>query len=161
MYEFTDKLVTCVLPRLREWPGMKCLLDSTLASQEESSRGTVSNSNSHVSAKRAHASGLGNSITLTLPAAAVGYFPDIEPHFDMYPRLFDTEITFYTSAETERDVMLLLSGFGIPFVEQRAGGGDDEDDGGEGEGSSDADPWAKYKKKERKAANKAAAKKKK
>ena len=52
----------------------------------------------------------------TIPASSVGFFPDIEPHFDMYPRLFDMDILIQTTAKNPQETMLLLNGFGIPFA---------------------------------------------
>jgi ribosomal protein L5 len=63
MYYFLDKLVQTVLPRIREWEGVNPIGDGK------------------------------GSLELTLPASVVGTFPDIEPHFDMFPRLFDTKVS--------------------------------------------------------------------
>jgi ribosomal protein L5 len=62
MYNFLDKMIQCVLPRIREWSGVNPI-----------------------------GNGKG-SISFTLPASAVGTFPDIEPHFDSFPRLFEIEV---------------------------------------------------------------------
>jgi large subunit ribosomal protein L5 len=61
MYTFLDKLIQCVLPRIREFKGLNPV----------SNKGVVE---------------------MTLPSNAIGTFPDIEPHFDMFPRLFDTKV---------------------------------------------------------------------
>lgn len=52
---------------------------------------------------------------LDLDKSSMGFFPDIEPYFDMYPRLFDTSITFYTSGRDAREDALILSGLGFPI----------------------------------------------
>jgi large subunit ribosomal protein L5 len=62
MYTFLDKLVQCVLPRIREFKGLNPINND-------------------------------GKVEFILPASAVGTFPDIEPHFDMFPRLFDTEVS--------------------------------------------------------------------
>ncbi|KAJ3227693.1 hypothetical protein HK099_000798 [Clydaea vesicula] len=108
MYEFLDKLKETVLPRLREWEGV------------------------HPSMGR------DGSITISLPDHAVGYFPDIEPHFDMYPRLFDTDIKIFSNCANEKDLVLLLSGFGIPFSPKVYVKKTNE---------NGKDPWARYRKK--------------
>eukprot|EP00842_Homolaphlyctis_polyrhiza_P005038 jgi/Hompol1/5535/HPOL_002006-RA len=89
MFEFVDKLTQCVLPRIREFKGINPIGDDN------------------------------GAIQFTLPDTAIGYFPDIEPHFDMFPRLFNTDITMYTSGKSDAETILCLSGFQIPFLEQR------------------------------------------
>ncbi|KAI8893231.1 ribosomal protein L5 domain-containing protein [Globomyces pollinis-pini] len=86
MYHFLDKMVQCVLPRIREWEGLN----------------PVGNGS--------------GQMKLVLPSSAVGTFPDIEPHFDSFPRLFDIEVTMYTSAKNDWETILLLSGFQLPFL---------------------------------------------
>lgn len=81
-------MTQCVLPRIREWKGINPVGDS---------RG---------------------SLSITLPASVIGTFPDIEPHFDSFPRLFDTEIIFRTSGKTDRETCMLLSGFQLPFLDE-------------------------------------------
>ncbi|KAJ3061338.1 hypothetical protein HK102_009151, partial [Quaeritorhiza haematococci] len=112
MYDFLDKMIQCVLPRLREWDGVNPLGDG---------RGVI---------------------TFKLPAAAVGYFPDIEPHFDMYPMLLDMEVVMETTGQSDQEAVWLLSGFQVPFLErvEREVVKKKEDD----------DPWAKFRKRDRK-----------
>jgi ribosomal protein L5 len=62
MFNFFDKMIQCVLPRIREWSGVNPIGDGQ------------------------------GAISFKLPASAVGTFPDIEPHFDSFPRLFDVEV---------------------------------------------------------------------
>ncbi|KAI9207849.1 ribosomal protein L5 domain-containing protein [Polychytrium aggregatum] len=112
MYEFVDKLNQCVLPRLREWEGIN----------------PVGNN-------------LG-ALKLELPESAMGYFPDIEPHFDMFPRMFKTEITFFTTARNDRETMLLLSGFQLPFLDKPIVQLEETSD-------DNSDPWAKFYKTKR------------
>lgn len=54
-------------------------------------------------------------LTLDLDKSSMGFFSDIEPYFDMYPKLFDTNITFYTSGSDARQDALVLSGLGLPI----------------------------------------------
>ncbi|KAJ3319738.1 hypothetical protein HDV06_005938 [Boothiomyces sp. JEL0866] len=89
MYSFLDKLVQCVLPRIREYEGVNPIGDGK------------------------------GSLTIKLPASAVGTFPDIEPHFDSFPRLFETDVTFITSGRDDYETCLLLSGFQIPFLPEK------------------------------------------
>jgi ribosomal protein L5 len=49
-------------------------------------------------------------VEFKLDASTVGTFPDIEPHFDSFPRLFDTTVTINTSARSEYETVGLLSG---------------------------------------------------
>ncbi|KAJ3186273.1 hypothetical protein HDU85_007713 [Gaertneriomyces sp. JEL0708] len=108
MYLFLDKLTQCVLPRLREYSGINPVGDDD------------------------------GSITIPLPSTAIGYFPDIEPHFDMYPRLFDTDVIITTTGKSDFEASLLLSGFQMPFLEERVVQVEEEE--------SVNDPWAKFRK---------------
>lgn len=87
MYEFMDKLVHTVLPRVRDWKG--------------------------IVPKYAY---YGN-LTLNLSSTDMGMFPDIEPHFDMYPKLFDAEVSFVTNGFSEANDVMLLSALGCPVNE--------------------------------------------
>ena len=91
MYNFIDKTVQCVLPRIPDWKGVPPNFKN-------------------------------GNVTMKLPASSIGinylttgYFPDIEPHFDMFPKMFDLDVTFHTTAKNEREAILCLSGFQIPF----------------------------------------------
>ncbi|KAJ3011472.1 hypothetical protein HKX48_006829 [Thoreauomyces humboldtii] len=109
MYEFLDKLTQCVLPRLREWEGLNPVGDTK------------------------------GGITLTLPETAIGYFPDVEPHFEMYPRLFETDVVIQTTAKSDWETVLCLSGFQIPFLPERVIAKVVEE-------VDVNDPWAKFRK---------------
>ncbi|KAI7867179.1 ribosomal protein L5 domain-containing protein [Spinellus fusiger] len=86
MYQFMDKLVEIVLPRLKEWPGMSMT------------------------------SGDGNgNIAIGFPPSALALFPEIEGSFDVYPRMTGFDIIFNTTAYTNTDGRLLLSGLSVPF----------------------------------------------
>ena len=108
MYEFLDKMIQIVLPRMREFQGYNPVT---------SGKGIVK---------------------IQLPETAMGYFPDIEPVFDMYPRLFETEVTIETTGQSEKETILLLSGFQLPFLEQKVIEQIKE--------VTEHDPWAKFKK---------------
>lgn len=90
MYLFLDKMTQCVLPRIADWTGIS-----------------------------PHGDGKG-ALSFTLPPQAVGYFPDIEPHFDMFPRLAETTVTFQCNNTSDEQTALLLSSFQIPIKEKEA-----------------------------------------
>ncbi|KAF9931947.1 hypothetical protein FBU30_009242 [Linnemannia zychae] len=86
MYQFLDKLVEIVLPKMKEWPGLP-----------ESAGDATGN------------------IGMGFPPSALSLFPEIENNFDMYPRMTGFDVTFTTTAGTNLDARLLLSGFNVPF----------------------------------------------
>ncbi|KAI9473503.1 MAG: ribosomal protein L5 domain-containing protein [Benjaminiella poitrasii] len=86
MYQFMDKLVEIVLPRLKEWPGLSMTAGD----------------------------GNGN-IALGFPPSALALFPEIEGSFDVYPRMTGFDVIFNTTAYTNTDGRLLLSAFSVPF----------------------------------------------
>jgi ribosomal L5P family C-terminus len=81
--------------------------------------------------------GNNGSLTFTLPPQAVGYFPDIEPHFDMFPRLVETSVTFVTNANTDSECALLLSGLQVPIMDEKVVKAEKE--------KVEDDPWALLK----------------
>ncbi|KAI9282240.1 ribosomal protein L1-like protein [Sporodiniella umbellata] len=86
MYQFMDKLVEIVLPRLKEWPGL------------------------------ALTAGDGNgNVALGFPPSALALFPEIEGSFDVYPKMTGFDVTFNTTAYTNTEGRLLLSAFSVPF----------------------------------------------
>ncbi|PVU97557.1 hypothetical protein BB559_002000 [Furculomyces boomerangus] len=90
MYEFMDKLTETVLPRLKEWDGLKV------------------NSGD----------GLGN-FSLGFSPAALGLFSEIETVYDMFPIIYGFMINIKTTASRNNDGRLLLSGFKLPFIQPR------------------------------------------
>ncbi|KAF9585997.1 hypothetical protein BGW38_010596 [Lunasporangiospora selenospora] len=90
MFQFLDKLVEVVLPKMKEWPGLP----------EGAGDGT-------------------GNIGMGFPPSALSLFPEIESNFDMYPRMTGFDITFNTTAYTNMDARLLMSGFNIPFQKSR------------------------------------------
>ncbi|KAI8908052.1 ribosomal protein L5 domain-containing protein [Gorgonomyces haynaldii] len=107
MHLFMDKMVQCVLPRISDFSLINPIGDDK------------------------------GSLSFMLPAAAVGYFPDIEPHFDMFPRMFETKVTFYTSGQSDAETCMVLSGFKLPLGEERI---EDVE-----EVKKVDDPWARIK----------------
>ncbi|KAI8343655.1 ribosomal protein L5 domain-containing protein [Chlamydoabsidia padenii] len=90
MYQFMDKLVEIVLPRLKEWPGMSI---------------TAGDGNGNVA--------------IGFPPSALALFPEIESSFDVYPKMTGFDVTFNTTAFTNTDGRLLLSGFSVPFTKTK------------------------------------------
>ncbi|KAF9311697.1 ribosomal protein L5 domain-containing protein [Linnemannia elongata] len=86
MYQFLDKLVEVVLPRMKEWPGLP-----------ESAGDATGN------------------IGMGFAPSALSLFPEIENNFDMFPRMTGFDVTFTTTANTNLEARLLLSGFNMPF----------------------------------------------
>ncbi|KAG0301750.1 hypothetical protein BGZ98_008073 [Dissophora globulifera] len=89
MYQFLDKLVEVVLPRMKEWPGLP-----------ESAGDATGN------------------IGMGFPPSAMSLFPEIENNFDMFPRMTGFDVTFSTTASTNLEARLLLSGFNMPFQQK-------------------------------------------
>ncbi|TQV92165.1 ribosomal L5P family protein [Cordyceps javanica] len=87
-YEFVDKLVTLVLPKIKEWPGVK-----------------------GSSGDRAGNLGLG------LDPEYMSYFPELEYNFDMYPPnlMPGCDIIIQTTGTSDRQGRLLLEALGFPF----------------------------------------------
>ncbi|KAI9924435.1 hypothetical protein ASPWEDRAFT_102714 [Aspergillus wentii DTO 134E9] len=88
MQHFLGKLIDVVMPRIKDWEGVK-------GSSGDSS----------------------GNITFGLESENVALFPEIEVNYDMYPpkMIPGCHITLHTSAKTDKDARLLLSAMGIPF----------------------------------------------
>lgn len=88
MYHFLGKLIDVVMPRIKDWKGIK-------GSSGDSS----------------------GNITFGLDPESVALFPEIEVNYDMYPTKMipGCHITIHTTATTDKDARLLLSAMGIPF----------------------------------------------
>ncbi|KAJ9643104.1 54S ribosomal protein L7, mitochondrial [Coniosporium tulheliwenetii] len=88
MYHFLGKTIDVVLPRIKDWKGVK-------GSSGDSS----------------------GNLTFGLSAESVASFPEIEVNYDMYPpkMIPGCHVTVHTSATNDRDARLLLSSIGIPF----------------------------------------------
>ncbi|KAI1099870.1 54S ribosomal protein L7 [Jackrogersella minutella] len=87
-WEFVDKLVHIVFPKIKDWRGIA---------------GTSGD-------------GTGN-ISLGLEASDVMYFPEVEANYSLYPAkmISGCRITIETSAKSDRHARLLFMSLGIPF----------------------------------------------
>ena len=114
MYHFLSRCVDVVLPRVKDWPGVK-------GSSGDSS----------------------GNITFGLTPEAIKHFPEIEVNYDMYAYFLYLEegrkkktntdpenryppqmipglhITIHTTATNDREARLLLGAIGIPFYGKR------------------------------------------
>ncbi|EGE03959.1 54S ribosomal protein L7 [Trichophyton equinum CBS 127.97] len=88
MYHFFSKLVDVVMPKFKDWKGVKVTSGD----------------------------GSGN-ITLGLEPSMVAMFPEIEVNYDMYPprMIPGCHITIKTTARTDKDARILLNAMGVPF----------------------------------------------
>ncbi|CAG8975157.1 hypothetical protein HYALB_00004456 [Hymenoscyphus albidus] len=87
-YEFIDKCINLVFPRIKDWEGVK---------------GSTGDSS--------------GNITWGYNREGVMLFPEVEINYDMYPpRLIPGfHVTVHTSAKSDRHARLLLSSMGVPF----------------------------------------------
>ncbi|TGZ84066.1 mitochondrial ribosomal protein-like protein subunit L7 [Ascodesmis nigricans] len=87
-WRFLASLIDIVLPRVKEWPGVK---------------GTSGDSSGNFS--------------LGLTPEGVALFPEVEVNYDMYPPKLipGMHITIHTSANNDKDGRKLLQAFGLPF----------------------------------------------
>ncbi|KAG6010772.1 hypothetical protein E4U21_004160 [Claviceps maximensis] len=87
-YEFVDKLVTLVLPKIKDWPGIK-------ASTGDDS----------------------GNLAFGMMPAWMAYFPEIEFNYDMYPPKLmpGCDIFIHTTGTSDRQGRLLLQALGFPF----------------------------------------------
>ncbi|CAG8538276.1 8619_t:CDS:2 [Diversispora eburnea] len=86
MYTFLDKLVEIVLPRIKEWSGISI-----------------------------NTGDQNGNIAIGFPPEVLSLFPDIESNFDMFPMMTGFQVIFHTTAFTDFEGRILLSGFQIPF----------------------------------------------
>ncbi|KTW28872.1 hypothetical protein T552_01501 [Pneumocystis carinii B80] len=87
MYRFISVLVELVLPRMRDL----------------------------VSGFKGNSGDSNGNISLGFPPDAMTLFPEIEENYDMFPKITGFHVNINTSAKTDYECRLLLSGFGIPF----------------------------------------------
>jgi len=87
-YDFVDKMVNLVLPRMKEWPGVK---------------GTTGDSN--------------GNLTWGFGRDGAILFPEVEINYDMYPpkMIPGFHVTVKTTATSDRHARLLLKSLGVPF----------------------------------------------
>ncbi|KAH9932703.1 mitochondrial 50S ribosomal protein L5 [Epithele typhae] len=98
MWDFLSVFVEFVLPRMREFQGVRM------------------EGSSHALDKPSSASGV---VSIGLPPQALSLFPQIEVNFDAYPNAFGMHIHFITNATgmgAQNRARTLLSGFQIPFA---------------------------------------------
>ncbi|KAH7363097.1 54S ribosomal protein L7 [Plectosphaerella cucumerina] len=86
--EFVDKLANIVLPKIKDWPGLK---------------GSTGDDN--------------GNLALGLRADDMAWFPEIAVNYDMYPaRLIPgCRIFIHTTATSDRHARLLFQALGLPF----------------------------------------------
>ncbi len=89
MYHFYEKLVEVVLPKMREFNGFTSVGDGK------------------------------GSISIGLVPEALSYFPDIDPIYEKFPRMFGLNIAITTTAENTSEAQTLLSGFQTPISYQK------------------------------------------
>lgn len=97
MWTFLETLVDLVLPRLKDWNGIKLPPPSVNLRSPASTSGVVS---------------------IGLPPSAMGLFPGVEVNLEQYPRLQGFHVQFLTNAKgkTAQDqARALLSGFRLPL----------------------------------------------
>ncbi|QSL65153.1 hypothetical protein MERGE_002458 [Pneumocystis wakefieldiae] len=87
MYRFISVLVELVLPRMRDF----------------------------VSGFKANSGDSNGNISLGFPPDAMALFPEIEANYDMFPKITGFHVNINTTAKTDYECRLLLSGFGFPF----------------------------------------------
>ncbi|CZR58996.1 probable 50S ribosomal protein L5 [Phialocephala subalpina] len=87
-YEFVDKCINLVFPRIKDWPGIK---------------GTTGDSSGNIS--------------WGFNREGAILFPEVEINYDMYPpkMIPGFHVTVKTSATSDRHARLLLSAMGVPF----------------------------------------------
>ncbi|KAF7558642.1 hypothetical protein G7046_g5526 [Stylonectria norvegica] len=87
-YEFVDKLVTLVLPKIKDWPGINATTGDDAG-----------------------------NLAFGLRPAWMSFFPEIEFNYDMYPaRLMPgCHIFIQTTGTSDRQGRLLLEALGFPF----------------------------------------------
>ncbi|KAI8811859.1 ribosomal protein L5 domain-containing protein [Cladochytrium replicatum] len=149
MYEFVDKLVQCVLPLLQQWTGIE---PDPKKEEETDEAGRKPGPRANSIIRRTDADP--GTVTFVLPKRFVGMFPDIEPYFDQFPKMYDLEIAITTTATTRKGAVLVLSGFQLPFlIDESARYIDAEEVRRRREAAAakaaaaKADPWAQYRKK--------------
>lgn len=87
-YDFLDKCINIVLPRIKDWPGVK---------------GSTGDSS--------------GNLAFGLTSENTALFPEVEANYDMYPakQIPGYRIFVETTAKSDRHARLLLGSFGLPF----------------------------------------------
>jgi len=97
MWTFLETLVEIVLPRMKDWNGVRLPPPSVNLKSPSSTGGVVA---------------------FGLPASAMGLFPSVEVNLEQYPRLHGFNIQFITNARgkgAQDQARALVSGFRIPL----------------------------------------------
>jgi large subunit ribosomal protein L5 len=97
MWSFLETLVDLVLPRMKDWNGVR-LPPPSVNKRSPSSTGGV--------------------VSFGLSPAAMGLFPGVEVNLEQYPRLHGFNIQFITNAKglgAQDQARALLSGFRVPL----------------------------------------------
>ncbi|KTW31698.1 mitochondrial 54S ribosomal protein YmL7/YmL5 [Pneumocystis jirovecii RU7] len=90
MYRFLTVLIELVIPRMRDM----------------------------VSGFKADSGDSTGNICLGFSPDALSLFPEIQANYDMFPNITGFHVHFNTTAKSDQECRLLLSGFGIPFKTQ-------------------------------------------
>ncbi|KAL3957645.1 hypothetical protein ACCO45_008223 [Purpureocillium lilacinum] len=87
-YDFVDKLVTLVLPKIKDWPGIKATTGDDAG-----------------------------NLAFGMKPAWMAYFPEIEFNYDMYPAKLmpGCDIFIHTTGTSDRQGRLLMEALGFPF----------------------------------------------
>ena len=88
MYHFLDKVINVVMPKIKDWRGVRAT--------------TGDNS---------------GNLTFGFEPDVVATFPEIEGNYDAYPpkMIPGLHITIHTTARADKDARLLLEAIGVPF----------------------------------------------
>ena len=88
MYHFLDKLINVVMPKIKDWRGVRAT--------------TGDNS---------------GNLTFGFEPEVVNAFPEIETNYDAYPPKLvpGIHVTIHTTARADKDARLLLEAIGVPF----------------------------------------------
>jgi large subunit ribosomal protein L5 len=88
MWHFMSKLITIVLPRIKDWRGIR-------ATSGDSS----------------------GNLMFGMGPETVALFPEVETNYDSYPTKMipGMHITMHTTATTDKDARMLLQQMGVPF----------------------------------------------
>lgn len=88
MYHFLDKMINVVMPRIKDWRGVRAT--------------TGDNS---------------GNLSFGFEPDTVSAFPEVETNYDAYPPKLipGLHVTIHTTAAADKDARLLLEAFGVPF----------------------------------------------
>lgn len=87
MYRFLDTLLEVVMPRAREWKGIKATASDTFG-----------------------------NFMLGVPEELTRFFPEIEGNYDRYPHIPGFNVILETNTGNDKDGAALISSLGIPII---------------------------------------------